>query len=270
MRQFIKISRAKFLPNKHFLKKDTKNQMAKRIKKRTSASKKQERKTNWVVLGSIIGVGVIALFGLLFFSLQSAGAPTPVPTPARTLALQEHCEANPENCVITGSADAPVTIVEVSDYGCGHCKNFNLDTADTLKQQYVDTGVVRWITMPYALGGQTGYPTAPSANAALCVAEQDEDAFENFHRALFELQGTPTFNTPAGFIAVANDLELDSEALSACVQDGRYDNAVQRNIQIATSAGVNSTPSFFVNGELVNGNLPLANFQQIIDTEAGS
>lgn len=244
--------------------------MAKRIKKRTTASKKQERKTNWIVLGSIIGVGVIALFGLLFFSLQSSGVPTPVPTPAPTLALQDHCETNPENCVITGSADAPVTIVEVSDYGCGHCKNFNLDTAGTIKEQYVDTGVVRWITFPYALGGQTGFPTAPSANAALCAAEQGEDAFEKFHYALFEIQGTPTFNTPAGFATIANDIGLDSETFSTCVDDGRYNNAVQRNIQIATNAGVNSTPTFFVNGEMVNGNLPLANFQQIIETAAGS
>lgn len=244
--------------------------MAKKIKKRARVTKKEERKTNWIVIGGIIGVGVIALFGMLFFTLQSSGAVTPVPTPARTLALQDYCENNPENCVITGDAAAPVTIVEVSDYGCGHCKNFNVDTAPTLKQQYVDSGVVRWITMPYALGGQSGYPTAPSANAALCVAEQGTDAFEQFHKALFELQGTAAFNTPAGFIAVANDLGLDSEALSACVDDGRYNNTVQRNIQIATSAGINSTPSFFINGELVNGNIPLANFQQIIETEAGS
>jgi protein-disulfide isomerase len=270
MRQFIKIGSDKFTFRQTLSQKGYKNQMAKRIKNRTTASKKQERKTNWIVIGSIIGVGVIALFGLLFFSLQSAGAPTPIPTPARTLALQDHCEANPENCVITGAPDAPVTIVEVSDYGCSHCKNFNLDTADTLKQQYVDSGVVRWITLPYALGGQSGFPTAPSANAAMCVSEQGQDAFEKYHQALFTIQGTPAFNTPAGFIAIANDLGLDSEALSTCVEDGRYNNAIQRNIQVATSAGVNSTPSFFVNGELVNGNLPLANFQQIINTEAGS
>ena len=242
--------------------------MAKRIKKRSRVAKKEERKTNWIIIGGIVGVGVIALFGLLFFTLQSSGTVTPVPTPTRSLVLQDYCENNPENCMVAGEDTAPVTIVEVSDYGCGHCKNFNLDTAPTLKQQYVDTGVVRWITIPYAFGGQTGFPTAPSANAAMCSAEQD--AFEAFHTALFALQGTGTFNTTAGFIEVANDLELDSDALSACVEDGRYDNAVQGNIQVATSAGVNSTPSFFVNGELVNGNLPLANFQQIIDTEAGS
>jgi protein-disulfide isomerase len=181
--------------------------------------------------------------------------------------LQDYCEANPENCMVEGEATAPVTIVEVSDYGCGHCKNFNVDTAPILKQQYVETGIVRWITVPYALGGQTGFPTAPSANAAMCSAEQD--AFPPFHTALFTLQGTGTFNTMAGFVNIANSLGLDADALATCVDDGRFNANIQQNIQAATAAGINSTPSFFVNGELVRGNLPLANFQQLIEAEAG-
>ena len=96
--------------------------MTKRIKKRSRVTKKDERKTNWILIGGIVGVGVIALFGLLFFSLQGSGAPTPVPIPTRSLMLQDHCENNPENCVVEGEATAPVTIVEISDYGCGHCK----------------------------------------------------------------------------------------------------------------------------------------------------
>jgi protein-disulfide isomerase len=240
--------------------------MTKRIKKRSRVSKKEERKTNWIIIGGIVGVGVIALFGLLFFNLQSSGVPTPVSTPTRSLMLQDHCENNPENCIIEGDAAAPVTIVEVSDYGCGHCANFNLDTSPLLKEQYVDTGIVRWITMPYALGGQTGYPTAPSATAAMCAAEQD--AFPAFHTALFGLQGTGAFNTTAGFVEVANNLGLDANALTACIEDGRYNSIVQQNIQNANSAGINSTPSFFINGELVRGNVPLANFQQLIEAEA--
>ena len=122
--------------------------MAKRIKKRKSASQNHDRQTNWVVLGGILGVGIIALFGLLFFTLQNSGASTSATASGYTLALQEHCANNPDNCVVNGSEDAPVTVVEVSDYGCGHCKNFNLDSASTLKEQFVDTGIVRWITVP--------------------------------------------------------------------------------------------------------------------------
>ncbi len=242
--------------------------MAKRIKKRSRTTKNEDRKTNWILIGGMIGIGVIVLFGLLFFSLQGPGAPTPEPTPTRSFLLEDHCNNNPENCVITGSEDAPVTIIEVSDYGCGHCRNFNLDSAPTLKQQYVDSGIVRWITLPYALGGQTGFPTAPSANAALCAAEQD--AFEGFHTALFGIQGTNNFNNVDGFVEVANDLGLDADALVSCIEDGRYNDTIMQNIQAANNAGIGSTPSFFINGELIRGNIPLSNFQSIIESEAGS
>ncbi|PID86218.1 MAG: hypothetical protein CSB13_04065 [Chloroflexi bacterium] len=242
--------------------------MAKRVKQRSKTTKKAERSTNWILIGGIIGVGVIALLGLLFFSLQGPGAPTPVPTPTRSLLLQNHCENNPENCIIKGSEEAPVTIIEVSDYGCGHCRKFNLDSAPTIKEQYVDTGVLRWITLPYALTGQTGLPTAPSANAALCAAEQG--AFDEFHKALFEMQGTSNFNNMNGFIETANSLNLDSDALVSCVENGRYQDLILDNIQAANQAGVNSTPSFFVNGKLVKGNMPLSTFQNLIESEAGS
>jgi protein-disulfide isomerase len=241
--------------------------MAKRLTKR-SRTQTHERKTNWWLIGGFVGVGVIGLFALLFLSLQSAGAPPIEPAPEHNLILENYCKANPDNCLASGSADAPITIVEISDYGCGHCRNFNLDTADALKAQYVDSGQVRWVTLPYALGGQTGFPTAPSATAVLCANEQG--AFEDFHTALFTLQGTNDFNTINGFTAIGSDLGLDTDALAACVEDGRYNDILNDNIQIASQAGINSTPSFFINGQLVRGNMPLENFQQIIETELGS
>jgi protein-disulfide isomerase len=234
--------------------------MTKRVKKRSRRTKKEERQTNWILIGGIIAVGVIALFGLLYLSLQSS-------TPTESVfTLQDFCESNPDNCMIQGDANAPVTVIEVSDYGCGHCKNFNLDTAGTLKQQYVDTGIVRWMTMPYALRGQTGFPTSPSANAAMCAAEQGQ--FEAYHTALFAAQGTEDFNNLEGFINIANNLGLDSEELAVCVEEGRHNSRILENIEEANANDVSSTPTFFVNGELVRGNLPLDNFQQVIEQAA--
>ncbi|MFO7683561.1 MAG: DsbA family protein [Chloroflexota bacterium] len=243
--------------------------MTKRVKPRSRTSQKQERKTNWLLMGGIIGVGVITLFALLALSLQGPGAPTPVPTPGPSLVLQNYCEQNPDNCMADGSADAPVTIVEISDYGCGHCKNFNLSTGQILKTQYVDSGQVRWFTVPYALSGQFGdLPTAPSANAAMCAAEQG--AFEPYHLALFENQGTNAFNTEAGFMSAAAALNLDTEAFQSCLDDGRYNDIILQNVREANNAGVNSTPSFFINGQLIRGNAPIENFQQVIEAELRS
>ena len=241
--------------------------MAKRAVKRRSL-KAEERKTNWLLIGGIIGVGVVGLFGLLFASLQGSGPPTPALTATPSFVLEDYCTANPGNCIVDGAADAPITVVEVSDYGCGHCANFNLNSADILKAQYVDSGQVRWITVPYALGGQTGYPTLPSSSAALCANEQGQ--FEPFHKALFANQGTSRFNTRDGFLDAASTLGLDVEAFAACIDDGRYQATIASNIQAASLSGINSTPTFFVNGEMVLGNLPVANFQQLLNAQLGS
>lgn len=243
--------------------------MAKKVKSRRSTQTK-ERKTNWLVIGGIIGLGVVGLFGLLFASLQGSGPPTPEPTPSPSFVLEDYCTANPENCVAIGSADAPVTVVEVSDYGCGHCANFNLNSADILKSEYVDSGRVQWITLPYALGGQTGYPTLPSAASALCANEQGTDAFEAYHKALFALQGTANYNSRDGFMEVAGNVGLDLDAFAACYDDGRYESTLAANIQAANLSGVSATPTFYVNGEVVRGNLPLENFRQLLETQVGS
>jgi protein-disulfide isomerase len=241
--------------------------MAKRAIKRRAQPK--ERQTNWALIGGIIGLGVVVLFAMLFASLQGGGAATnPTGEPTRNFVLADYCAANPENCIVEGVENAPVTIVEVSDYGCGHCRNFHFDSLDTLRAQFIDTGLVRMVRLPYALGGQTGYPTMPSAVAGFCAHEQG--AFQTFDKALFALQGTSNFNTRDGFLAVAAQSGLDLEAFTTCIDENRYQDRILANIQAANRSGISSTPNFFVNGQMVRGNLPLANFQQLISAELGS
>jgi protein-disulfide isomerase len=242
--------------------------MAKRAIKRRAQAK--ERKTNWTLIGGIIGLGVVGLFALLFASLQGgSGGTNPSAEPTRNFVLADYCDANPQNCIIVGAANAPITVVEVSDYGCGHCRNFHIDSLDTLQAQFVDSGLVRWVRLPYALSGQTGsYPTMPSAVAGFCAYEQG--AFETFDKALFALQGTGNFNQRDGFMSVAAQSGLDMEAFATCIDENRYQDRILSNIQAANRSGVSSTPNFFVNGQLVRGNLPLANFQQLLNAELGS
>ena len=236
--------------------------MTKKAKRTRKQPIRQQKETNWIVIGGFILIGVVGLFALLYASLQEGGTPTDTSAVTDTL-LQDYCANNPDNCVVEGDADAPITVVEISDYGCGHCANFNLSTAGILKELYVATGQVKWVVLPFALGGQTGYPTLPSVEAAMCANEQDQ--FAGFHTGLFGLQSTASFNTDTGFLSIADSLGLDQAAFSSCLLDDRYNDDLLRNIQTASAAGVNATPSFFVNGEKVEGNLPLANFQQLLD-----
>lgn len=235
--------------------------MSSRRKKVVRRTKKQERQTNWIIIGGVIAVGVVALFVLLALSLSEGDTDTETETSA---SLAEFCADNEANCVSEGSSAAPVTIVEVSDYGCGHCKNFNLDTADLIRAQYVDTGQVRWITLPFALGDQT----APAAEASLCAADQER--FPEFHKTLFEQQENLAALTFDGFKEVAQSVGLNMESFNNCYEGRTYASQVSANRRIAAQAGVAATPSFFINGELLEGNRPLSLFQQQIDLLLGS
>jgi protein-disulfide isomerase len=231
--------------------------MSKRAKR---SIKKKQRKTNW---GLIIGgsAGALLLFvGLLWLAFREP--------PATDLAA--YCENNPGNCIIEGPTDAAMTIVEVSDYGCSHCGTFNRETAPLIIENYIDTEQIRWITVPYALSGQAGYPTLPSAVASMCANEQGK--FREFHLQNYTQQGTPQFNTRDGFMEIATFANMDEDAFSSCLDNNfdTYQTTVLENIQAASSAGVSGTPTFFLNGSSISGAQPFAVFQQRIDAALGS
>ena len=225
--------------------------MAKRVKRK---SREQGRQTNWWLIGAIIFGGIIIIFALLYLALRE-------PEPST---LAGYCRDNPDNCIFKGADDAPVTIVEISDYGCSHCRDFNLETAGLLEDLYVTPGEVRWITVPFALSATT----FPAASAALCANDQGQ--FDEFHHRMFELQGDSAIYTPEGLSQVAADLGLDQAAFDSCVANAVYDSVVQDNIREASLDGVNATPTFFINDKKLGGNYPLTTFQSEITSALGA
>ncbi|MCA9982174.1 MAG: DsbA family protein [Anaerolineales bacterium] len=218
---------------------------------------------NWLIIGGIAAVGMAVLLGLLAVTV-TAGPSAPEPTPVleeNVVAIAEYCEANPDRCIAVGAEDAPVTLVEVSDYGCPHCRDFNADSVPTLKSEYVDTGLVRWVIMPYALSDQT----QASAVATLCAADQGQEQALAFHEEMFKLQTTGDFNTAGGFSSVARNVGLDVDQFDQCVAAETYDSQVHFNRQAARQAGVNSTPTVFINGRMISGNVGLEIFSQRIE-----
>jgi protein-disulfide isomerase len=236
--------------------------MAKKVSKKRRIQP-QQKQTNWLLIGGVIGIGVIGLFALLFLSLQG-------PTEEENLLLQTYCENNLDNCITRGNVDAPVTIVEVSDYNCPHCRTFNMETAPLIDEQYVKSGQVRYISLPYALPDRNGnYPSLPNAVAALCANEQS-GYFEDFQRLMFEQQSNPLFDTQEGFIQAAEALGMDVGAFSSCLANNDYEATTLSNIQIAQKASVTGTPTFFINGRELVGPQPFAVFQSQINALLGS
>lgn len=230
--------------------------MAKKVSKKRKVQPKQ-RGINWYLIGGIVGIGVLGLFALLFLSLRGASS-------VASLSLEDFCEGNPDNCVEKGSEEALVTIIEISDFGCPHCRNYNTQTAPLIDRRYVESGLVRYIALPYALGATT----APAANAGLCAAEQNR--YFEFSAAMFARFDEADALERSGFLAAGEAAGLDEETFTSCMNQSRYDDILRANISAASDAGVSTTPNFFVNGRKVKGAQPFAAFQQQIDSLLGS
>ena len=226
-------------------------------RRRRRAKKTAEKKgTNWLVIGGIGLIGIVALFGLLYLAIRG-------PEAQQRTSLAEYCQANEERCVAIGATDAPVTLVEVSDFGCPHCKAFHQEKSDPIKERYVDTGQVKWVFLPYALRPET----TPAANAALCANEQSK--YLEFSDALFD-QPVETALSRDGFITAGEEVGLDIDSFASCLEDGRYNNVIGANQQVARAARVTGTPTFFVNERTISGNRPLEEFERIFSESIGS
>jgi protein-disulfide isomerase len=225
--------------------------MAKKVSKKRKVQS-QKKQTNWLLIGGVIGIGVIGLFVLLFLSLQE-------PPAAELLSLEVYCQDNPDSCEIQGAEDAPVTIVEISDYGCTHCRTFYMETEPLLKENYVDSGDVRYVVVPFALSAAT----IPAANGGLCAAEQDK--FFEYSEAMFAQYDLADARQRDGIVRAGEQAGVDVAQFTECLNQSRYNNVLQANMQAVSDAGVSSTPNFFINGQHIEGAQPFSAFQQQIE-----
>jgi protein-disulfide isomerase len=144
-----------------------------------------------------------------------------------------------------GEENAPVTIIEYSNFLCSHCRDFNLNYLENLLRDYVVTGKVRYVAHPYAFSTQP--EAVKAAQAALCAAEQGH--YFDFEHSYFRI----TTVEEANINKAATLANLDMEKFSACVEENRYGPALDEAIADADAQGINSTPTFIVNGKVVVG-----------------
>lgn len=156
-----------------------------------------------------------------------------------------------------GPQDAAVTIVEFSDFQCPFCKQSH-PVVEELLAEYGDR--VRFVYRDYPL---PNHPRAfPAAEAARCAGEQDR--YWEYHGNLMTVAGDLSDEDLA---KRAGEADLDLDAFSDCLESDRQEAAIQASIEDAVDAGVNSTPSFFINGRLLPGARPLEELRRIVDDE---
>lgn len=168
-----------------------------------------------------------------------------------------------------GSEDAPIKVVEFSDYGCGYCRRFHTDIFPTLKKDYVDTGRVQWKYVTYVSGMFANGMVA--AFAAECAGEQE--LFPPMSKLLYERQADwKGMSEPyPAFEAIAEEVGVDTEQFRACITEQRPRPRVRSAILSGSRLGVRGTPSFLINGIPFVGAQPIelwADIFQVIEAEA--
>jgi protein-disulfide isomerase len=165
-----------------------------------------------------------------------------------------------------GAKDAPVRIVEFSDYGCGYCRKFHEETWPVLLRDFVDAGKVEWKFLPY-VSGMFGNTTA-ATTAAECVLEQGDTLFHTMNSLIWNHQSEWKKSSDPGSIlrGLAHDAGAELMRYDSCLSQGRRAQRVEGANAIARQVGVRATPTFFVVGyPPIQGALPTDSFVQILD-----
>ena len=190
--------------------------------------------------------------GLAFLATGSALAGFALPAFAQAPSNEELMQPGPLGEQALGSAEAPVTLVEYASMTCSHCANFAVKVYPTLKSKYVDTGKVRYILREF--------PLDPLAAAGFMLARCAGDKYYDVIDALFQTQQKWAFarDPLPQLLAVAKQLGFTEQSFDECLANQKVLDGIdwvrQRG---AEKFGVNSTPTFFINGTIHRGEMSL-------------
>ena len=163
-----------------------------------------------------------------------------------------------ENSYALGPADAPITIVEFSDYQCPFCRRWHAEVYEPLLAAY--PGKIRLVYRNLPL--TSIHPDAlGAAEAAMCAGEQD--VYWKYHDKLFSSESLGN----SVYLQYAQELGLNMPTFEACLNDHKYQKTIESDSDFAINLGIRSTPTFFINGLAVVGAQPLDVFKQVIDKE---
>ena len=153
-----------------------------------------------------------------------------------------------------GSEDAPVKLILFENFLCEHCKAFEEEAFPKIRSNYIETGQVEAYYVNLAWGTENA---TTAGLAGECAYRQDEEAFWEYKSALFEAQTDHegSWATTDNLVTIARDNvpALDADALRACIEDERYLDEVQRDLELGESVGIRGTPSLVIGDQGLQG-----------------
>ena len=242
---------------------------------------------NSIIIGLIVAVAVAAFFAGLYTSnlnsnqisdevldevlskLELKLLQNQLPTKQPAVPVMISADNDP----IIGNPDAPITIIEFSDFQCPFCARFHTQTLPFILEEYIEQGKVKLVFRDFPI--QSIHPNAlPASIAAECANEQDK--FREMHDMLFEKQNEwnklETADTLSLFSQYASNMQLDQNTFDSCLTNGKYIEEIKNDLNDGREYGVSGTPGFFVGNDQIGyvelkGAQPFDSFKKVIDAQ---
>ena len=250
----------------------------------------RKRTFSGLIVGIIVAVAVAAFFAGSHISDQNSNQLTQkdlddaiaklelkmmqqrLPTSQPQLPAKISADDDP----IIGNPEAPITIIEFSDFQCPFCARFHVQTLPSLMEEYIEQGKVKLVFRDFPI--QNIHPNAlPAAVAAECA--NDQEKFKGMHDLLFENQkqwsGLETSSALSTFIQYAKDLQINEDEFRECLTEGKYLDEIRKDLEDGRNYGVSGTPGFFIGNDDIGyvelkGAQPFDSFKKVIDSQLGA
>ena len=215
-------------------------------------------------------VAVVQIFLLIFIAVKISGLGSLVDgddgevelpsgaAPSEANGVVLNLEELMDDDAVSGKADAPVTIVEFSDYECPFCEKFYSQTLPQIEAKYIETGKVNLVFRDFPLGFHQNAQKA--AEAAECAGAQGK--YFEMHNKLFD---SGVKGGLSSYKQMASEMGLNTAEFNACLDSGEMANEVKKDMAAGSQLGVSGTPAFFINGKLLVGAQPFPIFEQAIE-----
>lgn len=254
---------------------------------------------NALVIGLVIAVGAAAFFAGAYITdmdrqdqitqqnIDDAVAKLELKMLQQQLAekqqVQQQQQSQPQQMVrisadddpIIGDPNAPITIIEFSDFECPFCERFSAQTLPLIQEEYIDKGLVKLVYRDFPL--QNIHPNAViTALAAECA--DDQGAFKGMHDILFASRsewGKADSQSIVGvLVGYADAIEIDTDEFESCVVMGTHIDDIRKDIEDGRAYGITGTPGFYIGNDdigyvQITGAQPFESFKRVIDAQLG-
>jgi protein-disulfide isomerase len=209
------------------------------------------RRNLLIFAAGLVAAGVAGGGTGYYFFWPRPSTAAPQPAPANEVSSADLLTPGPLGDEVLGAANAPVTIIEYASMTCPHCAQFHATTYPEMKKKYIDTGKIRFIFREFPLDALA----AAGSMLARCAGK---DKFFPLIETLFAQQKEWVTQKPLQpMLAIAKQAGFTQESFDKCLANQEVLNGIEQGRQRGQKLGVQSTPTFFINGKMFRGTLTM-------------